>query len=112
MDEKAKQVQALIRGNNKKVDREALIDSFNNLTFDYEGNAMVVREINIEHVRPPGIVQNSFKVVSAPEPVLQHQQSRSEEPRKRLEPPRKLQHPLNILKSKNQSFIQEEMKRK
>jgi hypothetical protein len=95
-----------VRGNAKNVDREAFIDTFNNVTFDYEGNAMVVREINVEHMRPPGIVQNPFKVLSAIEPIQRDQNhSRSEEPRKRLEAPRKLQHPLNILRSKNQSVM-------
>jgi len=63
MEEKFKQA--------KKVDREALIDTFNNLTFDYEGNTMVVRDINVELMRPADIVQNAFKVVSAIDP-MQH----------------------------------------
>ena len=55
MEEKVRQVQALARASTKRLeDEETAIDSFNNLTFDYAGNAMVVKEVNtvIESVRP------------------------------------------------------------
>jgi|LauGreDrversion4_2_1035121.scaffolds.fasta_scaffold396237_3 hypothetical protein len=99
MDEKIRQAQALARAGSKNIEEAEAIDSFNNLTFDYAGNAMIMKEVNrvIESVRPQGFVENAFKILKPLALKPPEGTSKSVEPRKRLVLPQKLNHPYNVL---------------
>ena len=78
------------------------------MTFDYEGNAIVVKEVNvvIERSQIQNIVQNAFKIIvedpekqAIDEAVLEQEEQALV--KKRLEPPKKLDHPINVIRSKS-----------